>query len=499
MQQESSVLQNRRDKFDALVKTGRVMFPNSFRPSHTAQAVRDLFADKPTRDEVEKASEGLVFMVAGRVMFKREFGKLAFVKLQDYTNQIQVTLTLDGLGEEAYKFFQDYVDMGDFIGVTGHASRTDKGELTIKADKMELLNKTLLPLPDKFHGIADIEQRYRQRYVDLIMTPEARETFKKRSQIVAAIRQYFAQHDVMEVETPMLQSQHGGAEARPFHTHHNALDMPMVLRIAPELNLKRLVVGGFERVFELNRNFRNEGVSVRHNPEFTMLEWYIAYRDYHEVMDDMENLIRFIAQKLGTLTVTYGEHTIDLGAPFKRITMRKAVQEIGGVAEAELKDLASITACAKSHKITIKKHWQYGHTLNALFEELVEKKLVQPTFITDHPMAISPLARSHDGDAEFTQRAELFIVGREHGNLFSELNDPIDQAARFKAQVDEAGQGNDEAMPYDHDFIRALEYGLPPTGGAGLGIDRLVMLLTNSPSIRDVILFPHMRPEAIEK
>lgn len=497
--QDSSVLQNRRDKFNALANTGRMMFPNTFRPSHTAQAVRDLFADKPTRDAVEAAAAGHVFVLAGRVMFKREFGKLAFIKLQDYTGQIQATLTLDGLGDDAHKFFQDYVDIGDFVGVTGQASRTDKGELTIRATALDLLNKTLLPLPDKYHGIADIEQRYRQRYVDLIMTAEARETFKKRSQIVAAIREYFASQDVMEVETPMLQSQHGGAEAKPFHTHHNALDMPMVLRIAPELSLKRLVVGGFERVFELNRNFRNEGVSVRHNPEFTMLEWYIAYRDYHEVMDDMENLIRYVAQKTGTAQITYGEHSIDLNQPFKRMTMRNAVKDMGGVSEGDMKDLSSIIASAKGHKIEIQKHWQYGHILNALFEELVEKKLIQPTFITDHPMAVSPLARSHDDNPEYTQRAELFIVGREHGNLFSELNDPIDQAARFKAQVDEAGKGNDEAMPYDHDFIRALEYGLPPTGGAGLGIDRLVMLLTNSPSIRDVILFPHMRPEVVEK
>ncbi len=492
-QTENHVLADRLAKFEGLSQKQKVMYPNDFRPKHLAA---DMQAQFDGWDKEKLEAEGNTYSVAGRIMFLRMFGKLAFIQLQDRSGRVQGSVAIDGVGEDVFALFKEHVDLGDIVGIEGTLTRTRTGELTINAKEFKILNKTYRPLPDKFHGLTDVEQRYRMRYVDLFMNEDVRDTFKKRSQIVQHVRNFFLDEDFMEVETPMLLHIHGGAAARPFKTHHNALDMPLSLRIAPELYLKRLVVGGFERVFEINRNFRNEGVSVRHNPEFTMMEAYHAHMDYNGMMELTENLLSSVCEKVnGTTKITYGEHDVDMSAPFKKLTMRDALLEVGGLKEADLETVETIYAAAKANNVDLKPGMDFGHAFLELFEELCETKLINPTFITDYPKVTSPLARSKDSDPEWAERAELFVVGRELANLFSELNDPAEQAARFKDQVERAADGDDEAMPYDHDYVRALEYGMSPAAGLGIGMDRLVMLLTNQPSIRDVILFPTLRPE----
>jgi lysyl-tRNA synthetase class 2 len=438
--------------------------------------------------------------VAGRMMLKRVMGKASFATLQDSTGRIQIYLDRNHLGEEVYESFKHW-DTGDILAVTGYMFKTNKGELSIHAESARILAKSLRPLPDKFHGIADQELRYRQRYVDLIMTEQTRQTFAARSKAISAIRQTMVDAGFLEVETPMLHGIPGGAAAKPFITHHNALDMEMFLRIAPELYLKRLVVGGFERVFEINRNFRNEGVSPRHNPEFTMMEFYAAYTDYQWLMDFTEQIIRAAAMHAcGTATLTYQGRELDLSKPFHRRTIVQSILEHAPqFTEAQLSDIDVVRTELKKRGVDVHApnlaRAGLGALQLALFEETAESQLWEPTYIIDYPIEVSPLARESDTRPGITERYELFIAGREIANGFSELNDPEDQAARFHAQVQAKDAGDEEAMYYDADYIRALEYGLPPTGGCGIGIDRLVMLLTDSPSIRDVILFPHLRKE----
>jgi lysyl-tRNA synthetase class 2 len=430
------------------------------------------------------------------MMLKRVMGKASFATLQDMSGRIQLYVTSDAVGPDVHEAFKHW-DLGDILGAEGILFRTRTGELTLKVSSLRLLSKALRPLPEKFHGLTDQEQKYRQRYVDLIVTEEARRTFVARSRIVQAIRDFLTGRGYLEVETPMMHPIPGGASARPFATHHNALDMPHFLRIAPELYLKRLVVGGFERVFEINRNFRNEGMSTRHNPEFTMLEFYEAYQDYRYLMDLTEAMFREVAQKvLGSTRVPYQGHVIDLGAPFARLTIVQAIrQHHPEFTETQLNDRGWLISHFEQRKIGYKPADGIGGLQLTFFEETTESLLIQPTFIVDYPAEVSPLARRNDGNPAITERFELFITGREIANGFSELNDPEDQAERFMEQVRQKDAGDQEAMHYDADYIRALEYGLPPTAGEGIGIDRLVMLLTDSPSIRDVILFPHMRPE----
>jgi lysyl-tRNA synthetase class 2 len=414
------------------------------------------------------------------------------------SGRIQLYVTRDGIGEAAYEAFKHY-DLGDIVGTKGTLFKTKTGELSVKVAELRLLVKSLRPLPEKFHGLADQEQKYRQRYVDLIMSEEARAVFQTRSRIVGAIREFMTAKGFLEVETPMMQPIPGGANARPFKTHHNALDMELFLRVAPELYLKRLVVGGFEKVFEINRNFRNEGISTRHNPEFTMLEFYEAYRDYRYLMDFTEVMLREVAkQVLGTLQLRNGEHTIDFARPFERLTILDAIRKFHPeISASDLATRDSVIAVLKKRGIEFGQHAKAG--LGALqlhlFEETTEARLIQPTFVVDYPAEVSPLARRSDADAEITDRFELYIAGREIANGFSELNDPEDQAARFEEQAKSKAAGDEESMYYDADYIRALEYGMPPTAGEGIGIDRLVMLFTNTPSIRDVLLFPHLRRE----
>ncbi len=483
----------RREKLTALRQKGNA-FPNTFRRDVLAQ---DLHAQYDAIDgETLKAQETDV-KVAGRIMTRRAMGKATFITLQDMSGRIQLYVARDNLPDGVYKDDVGNWDLGDIVGVKGTLFKTKTNELTVKVHDVQLLTKALRPLPDKFHGLSDQETRYRQRYLDLISNEESRRTFIIRSKVIAGIREYFINKGFIEVETPMLQVIPGGAAARPFVTHHNALDIDMYLRIAPELYLKRLVVGGFERVFELNRNFRNEGVSVRHNPEFTMIEYYQAYADYHDLMDNTEELLRKLALDiLGTTLVPYGEYQFDFGKPFERITMHEAVVKYGadqGIVKEDLYDLERAKALAAKLGIEVQKSWGLGSLVNAIFEEVAEHHLIQPTFLTAHPAEISPLARRNDDNPEVTDRFELFIGGREIGNGFSELNDAEDQAERFDAQVAAKEAGDDEAMFKDDDFVTALEHGLPPTAGEGLGIDRLAMLFANAASIRDVILFPAMK------
>tara|TARA_R110000868_G_scaffold190862_1_gene434809 strand:- start:110181 stop:112154 length:1974 start_codon:yes stop_codon:yes gene_type:complete len=486
-------IQIRQEKVNTLRAQGINPFPNKFKPGNKCAELSKRFENDDI-DALAKVEE--TFSIAGRIMLLREFGKLAFFSVRDTSGRLQCSVAVDGIGKDQYTLFKKMVDLGDIVGVTGKMTRTQKGELTLAANSFEIINKTKRPLPDKFHGLSDTEIRYRQRYVDLIMNDGVKETFVKRSQIVAAIREYMTAAEFMEVETPMLHHKASGAAAKPFETYHNALAMDMKLRIAPELHLKRLVVGGFDRVFEINRNFRNEGVSVRHNPEFTMMEFYAAYWDYHDLMDFSAKLMEHVAVKvMGTTELTYGEHKISLKAPFEKLSMKEALLTIGKVEEKDLETIESMKAVAKSRGVALSKWGDYGQCFLELFEELCEEKLINPTFIYDYPTSTSPLSRPRDDNPEWTERAELFAVGRELGNLFSELNDPVDQANRFQDQIDQMESGNDEAMAYDEDFVRALEYGMPYAGGMGIGIDRFVMLLTNQPSIRDVILFPHLRPE----
>jgi lysyl-tRNA synthetase, class II len=492
---ENHLIAERRAKLRALREQG-VAFPNDFRRVDYAAPLLAEFADGERWSADALAGLDRHVQLAGRLMAKRVMGKAAFAHVQDSTGRIQLYLQAAGLGD-AYQAFKGW-DIGDIVAVTGRLTRTRTGELSIAADSLRLLVKSLRPLPDKFHGLADVEQRYRQRYVDLIVTPEAREVFVKRSKIIRAMRDWLDRRDFLEVETPMMHYIPGGATARPFVTHHNALDLELFLRVAPELYLKRLVVGGMERVYEINRNFRNEGVSTRHNPEFTMLELYEAYATYTEVMDLTEGMIRDVAREvLGGTAVEWEGAQIDLEPAFRRWRMFDAIREADreiGAADAQDRD-ALAAHCAR-HRIHVKPDYGWGRLMLELFEVLVEPNLVQPTFITHYPVEVSPLARESDSEPGITDRFELFVNGKELANGFSELNDPEDQAARFRAQVDAKAGGDLEAMHYDADYIRALEYGMAPTGGLGVGIDRLVMLLTGCHSIRDVLLFPYMRPEA---
>jgi len=495
-QDENHLIAERRGKL-AAIRTRGVAFPNDFVPSDRAEPLHQRYNEQ---DQATLAAAAHPASVAGRMMLKRVMGKASFATLQDSTGRIQIYLDRNALGEENYDDFKHW-DIGDIIAVTGHVFKTNKGELSIHAATVRLLAKSLRPLPDKFHGIADQELRYRQRYVDLIMTEQTRHTFAMRSQAISAIRQTMVDAGFLEVETPMLHGIPGGAAAKPFITHHNALDMEMFLRIAPELYLKRLVVGGFERVFEINRNFRNEGVSPRHNPEFTMMEFYAAYTDYQWLMDFTEQIIRAAAMHAcGTATLTYQGRELDLSKPFHRRTIVQSILEHAPqFTEAQLDDADFVRGELKKRGVDVNApnlaRAGLGALQLALFEETAESQLWEPTYIIDYPIEVSPLARESDTRPGITERYELFITGREIANGFSELNDPEDQAARFHAQVQAKDAGDEEAMYYDADYIRALEYGLPPTGGCGIGIDRLVMLLTDSPSIRDVILFPHLRKE----
>ncbi|MEK9802441.1 MAG: lysine--tRNA ligase, partial [Curvibacter sp.] len=437
--------------------------------------------------------------VAGRMMLKRMMGKASFCTLQDSTGRIQLRVTIDNVGAEVYDAFKHW-DLGDILGAEGTLMRTKTGELSVAVTTLRLLTKSLRPMPDKFHGVADQEVKYRQRYVDLMVDEEARKRFVARSKAVSSIRDYMVGHGFLEVETPMLHPIPGGANAKPFVTHHNALDQEMFLRIAPELYLKRLIVGGFERVFEINRNFRNEGISVRHNPEFTMMEFYAAYWDYQDLMTYTEGLVRHAAQQaVGTLQLSYGGKPVDLAQPFERLTIREAIIRHSEAGSAYVDDSAWLVKALQKLGLSEAKDKLSSRSLASLqvlyFEEVVEEQLWQPTFICEHPVEISPLARASDRHPEVTERFELYITGREFGNGFSELNDAEEQAARFQSQVAAKDSGDDEAMYFDHDFVRALEYGMPPTGGCGIGIDRLMMLLTDSPSIRDIILFPALRRE----
>ncbi len=494
---ENHVIAERRQKLAALRAKGNA-FPNDFRPEHVAAKLHEAF-DAKTKEDFEA---GLIVpvVIAGRIMLKRVMGKACFATIQDSTGRIQLYVNLDGVGAEALDAFKHY-DLGDIVGAEGTLMKTKTGELSVNCTSVRMLVKSIRPLPEKFHGLTDMEQRYRMRYVDLMVNPEVRDTFVKRSQIVQYIREFMVTSGYLEVETPMMHPIPGGAAAKPFKTHHNALDMPMFMRIAPELYLKRLVVGGFERVFEINRNFRNEGISVRHNPEFTMMEFYIAWRDYHHLMDFTEELMRTVSQRvLGTTAITYGEHQIDFGKPFDRLTMPQAVKKYcPEFADTNLDDLETLRAALKKRHVEVKAAEGVGQLQLKLFEETAEAMLIQPTFIIDYPAEVSPLARSNNDNPAITDRFELFIAGRELANGFSELNDPEDQAARFQAQVAAKDAGDEEAMHYDADYVRALEYGLPPTAGEGIGIDRLVMLLTNSPSIRDVILFPQLKASDLSK
>ncbi len=481
----------RREKLNKIREQGNA-FPNTFRRDALA---KDLHAQYDAVEGETLKEQNIQVKVAGRIMLKRVMGKAFFFTIQDVSGAIQLYVARDNLSDSVYEEKVSLWDLGDIVGVEGALFKTKTGELTVRCSEVQLLTKSLRPLPDKHHGLTDLETRYRQRYLDLISNEESRRTFMIRSQVVSGIRKFFLERDFIEVETPMLQVIPGGAAAKPFITHHNALDVDMYLRIAPELYLKRLVVGGFERVFELNRNFRNEGVSVRHNPEFTMIEYYQAYADYHDLMDNTEELLRQLALDiLGTTDVPYGDYVFDFGKPFERITMHDAIVKYGnGIQREDLDSFEKSVEIAKGLGIEIQKSWGLGSVVNAIFEEVAEHQLIQPTFLMAHPAEISPLARRNDENPEVTDRFELFIGGREIGNGFSELNDAEDQAERFDAQVAAKNAGDDEAMFKDEDFIVALEHGLPPTAGEGLGIDRLVMIFANAPSIRDVILFPAMR------
>jgi Lysyl-tRNA synthetase (class II) len=491
-QDENQIMAERRRKLAVLREEGTA-FPNDFKRDALAA---DLHTQFDALDQEALATRDDVFSIAGRMMLKRVMGKASFATLQDMSGRIQLFISGDSVGKETYDAFKRW-DLGDIVGATGTLFKTKTGELSLRVSSLRLLTKSLRPLPEKFHGLADQEQKYRQRYVDLIMNPESRAVFMKRTQIMRAIREFFVERGFLEVETPMMHPIPGGATARPFVTHHNALDMDLYLRIAPELYLKRLIVGGFERVFEINRSFRNEGISTRHNPEFTMLEFYEAYRDFHYLMDLTETFFRDIAQKvLGTTTITYQGDMIDLAQPFARLTMAEAIHHYHPQHSSEsLADVAYLRKTLTALGEDVLPTDGLGVLQLKLFEATTEEKLVQPTFIYAHPTDVSPLARANDVHPEITDRFELFITRRELANGFSELNDPEDQARRFHAQVEAHDAGDEEAMYFDEDYIRALEYGMPPTAGEGIGIDRLIMLLTDSPSIRDVLLFPQLKRE----
>ena len=490
---DNKLISERREKLKELRKQGNP-FKNHFRPKDFAQEITEQY-DGQDKDSLEEKK--IEVTIAGRIMLKRVMGKASFAHIQDTTGKIQIYVARDDLPEGVYNEQFKKWDIGDIVGLTGSLFKTKVGELSIKVSSIELITKSLRPLPEKFHGLADQEIRYRQRYVDLIVNEKSRETFILRSQIISYIRNFFTDNCFLEVETPMMHVIPGGATARPFVTHHNALDMDLYLRIAPELYLKRLIVGGIDRVFEINRNFRNEGLSTRHNPEFTMIEFYQAYANYYDLMNLTEKLLVAIAKEvIGREEISYQGVNFDFSKKFDRLTVEEAILKYNSDISSEDINQTNIAKTLKKLKITAKDSWGYGKSLIEIFEATTEEKLIQPTFITRYPTEVSPLARKNDDDPEITDRFELFIGGREIANGFSELNDAEDQSDRFKKQVEDKDSGDDEAMHYDADYIRALEYGMPPTAGEGIGIDRLVMLFTDAPSIRDVLLFPHMRPEA---
>lgn len=490
MVKTSEIIQKRKDKFDTLKQSKLQLFPNDFRVSHTVNEIKALVEKSPETLKADSPS----FAVAGRMVAINRFGKTVFIRFRDRTGQLQAYIRKDQIGDEAYQLFKQ-LDVGDFVGLGGEMFQTKTGEWTLFVKELQLLCKTIRPLPEKFHGLKDPEKRYRQRYLDLIMNADARKLFVQRSRIIQEIRNFFLQHDFLEVETPMMQPIPGGAEAEPFITHHNALGMDLYLRIAPELYLKRLVVGGFERVFEINRSFRNEGISTQHNPEFTMLEFYQAYATFTDLMDLTEQLFSTVSLAVtGSTNISYQDDTIDLAGPWRRITLQKALVDIGGIDAALLKDKDALLNFAAQSGIQMTKTGRLGKVITKLFDAVVEPKLIQPTYITGYPVEVSPLSRRSDHEPEITDRFELFIGGREIANGFSELNDPVDQRERFSQQVESRAAGDQNAHLMDHDYIEALEYGMPPTAGEGIGIDRLVMLLTDADSIREVILFPHMKP-----
>lgn len=482
----------RRAKLARLREAGGA-YANDFRRDSLAA---ELFEKHNEKDKEQLVEENITCALAGRIMTRRLMGKASFIHIQDSSGRIQIYVRQNDLGEDFYADFKTW-DLGDIVGVTGRLFKTKTGELSIYADSLRLLTKALRPLPDKYHGLTDLESRYRQRYLDLMVNEQSRRVFITRVKIVDAIREFLNARHFLEVETPMMQVLPGGAAAKPFATYHNALDMELYLRVAPELNLKRLVVGGFERVFEINRNFRNEGLSTRHNPEFTMLEFYQAYADYKDLMDLTEQMLRTVSQQvLGTTVISTQEGDYDFAKPFDRMTIKEAILKYNPeVTEAMLDDIEQAKVLAKQLNIPLKDIYGLGKIQLEIFEKTAEHQLQQPTFITAYPAEVSPLARRNDDNPFITDRFEFFVGGREIANGFSELNDPDDQAERFRQQMQERAAGDDEAMPFDEDYIKALEYGLPPTAGEGIGIDRLVMLFTDSTSIRDVILFPYMRPQ----
>ncbi|HSI48396.1 MAG TPA: lysine--tRNA ligase [Ideonella sp.] len=493
---DNQLIAERREKLAGMraqaKAAGTAVFPNDFKPEHRAAALHEAY-DSLANEALEP--QAVKVSVAGRMMLKRVMGKACFATVQDATGRIQFYITQDAVGPEVLAAFKQW-DLGDILACEGRLFKTKTGELSVKATSIRMLTKSLRPLPSDFYGMADQEQKYRQRYVDLITDEKARNRFAARSKALSSIRQFMVANQFMEVETPMLHPIPGGANARPFVTHHNALDQEMFLRIAPELYLKRLIVGGFERVFEINRSFRNEGISVRHNPEFTMMEFYAAFWNHHDLMDFTEGVLRHAAeQATGSARVTYAGKEVHLDQPFARLSVRDSLVAHAGLTEAEADSAEAVHAALKRLGEEPPKHWGLAQLQFGLFEATVEEKLWQPTFIIDYPVEVSPLARASDANPAITERFELFITGREYANGFSELNDAEDQAARFQSQVANKDAGDEEAMFYDADFIRALEYGMPPTGGCGIGIDRLMMLLTDSPSIRDVILFPALRRE----
>ncbi len=492
MQDEPTLIRQRREKIRALRAAGIEPFANTFRPHHR---VADLIAAYGHLDQGELEKLTATFSLAGRLMLLRQFGKATFFHLQDESGRLQGYIQRQEVGPEAYTFFKQ-LDLGDIIGLTGRLFRTKTNELTLAVQQFVLVTKAIQPLPEKYHGLTDVELRYRRRYVDLMVNPEVREVFRRRSRIIRFLRDFMDQRGFLEVETPMMQPIPGGATARPFQTYHNVLAMPLYLRIAPELYLKRLLVGGFQRVFEINRNFRNEGISTQHNPEFTMMEFYQAYAEYEDLMRLIEEMVAALAQDLyGTGRITYQGHEIDLTPPWRRLAMAEALTVVGQIPAEIVRDRQALIKLALEQGVTLRPSEGYGRAMAKLFDLHVEPKLIQPTFITAFPIEISPLSRRCQDDPELADRFELFIAGKEIANGFSELNDPEDQRQRFLKQVAAREAGNEEAHFMDEDFVLALEYGMPPAAGAGIGIDRLVMLLTDSPSIRDVILFPQLRPE----
>lgn len=496
METTSNFLQQRREKADALAQDGVKLFSNTFT---APQPIADILPHgEPLSAEMHDES-GTTYRVAGRIMSMRKFGKAAFFHIQDASARMQIYIRRDTIGSEIFSQFKKW-DVGDIVGVEGKLFKTKVGETSIDARTVTMISKSMRPLPEKFHGLTDVETRYRQRYLDLIVNQESKNRFKKRVEIIRLVRDFLNNRGFMEVETPMMQPIPGGATAKPFKTYHNALDMDLYLRIAPELYLKRLLVGGFERVFEINRNFRNEGLSTRHNPEFTMLEFYQAYATYHDLMDLTEEMISWMAAEVtGSMEITYQGTAVNLTPPWRRLTMDEALVQVGKIDAAVLENEEAVFALVKEKGIELQPEAGVGKAKTELFELLVEDKLIDPTFITSYPTEVSPLARRNEEDPSITDRFELFITGREIANAFSELNDPVDQQQRFAAQIEQRGDDDEIHPVLDRDYVRALEYGMPSAAGEGIGIDRLVMLLTDAPSIRDVILFPHLKPETQEE